>query len=162
FAVSGILFNHTSPRRGKEFVTRKVSDGVAQIKLGLARELRLGNLEARRDWGHARDYTHAMWRMLQQEAPEDYVIASGETHSIRELVEIAFQRAGLDWEKFVVQDPAFYRPAEVDVLVGNAAKAKAKLGWEPQTTFRELIESMVDADIARWERLLRQEDASGR
>jgi GDPmannose 4,6-dehydratase len=153
---------HNSPRRGREFVTRKVSDGVAQIKLGLAKELRLGNLEARRDWGFAGDYVEAMYRMLQQEAPDDYVIATGETHSVRELVETAFAQAGLDWDTYVVQDPAFYRPAEVDLLVGNAAKAKAKLGWEPKVTFRALIESMVEADIARWERFLRYERGAAR
>ena len=152
FAVSGILFNHESERRGLEFVTRKVTNGAARIKLGLAKELRLGNLEARRDWGFAGDYVDAMWRMLQQETPEDYVVATGETHSVQELVEVAFARVGLDWKKHVVQDPAFYRPAEVDLLVGNPAKARAQLGWVPQVTFQELVERMVDADLARWEK----------
>ncbi|HLV79345.1 MAG TPA: GDP-mannose 4,6-dehydratase [Chthonomonadaceae bacterium] len=155
FAVSGILFNHESARRGREFVTRKVSEGVARIKLGLAQELRLGNLEARRDWGYAGDYVEAMWRMLQQEMPEDYVVATGQTHSVRDLVEVAFAHAGLEWEKYVVQDPAFYRPAEVDVLVGNPAKARAKLGWEPKVTFEELVAQMVDADLERWQKILR-------
>ncbi|HZO90777.1 MAG TPA: GDP-mannose 4,6-dehydratase [Chthonomonadaceae bacterium] len=157
FAVSGILFNHESARRGLEFVTRKVSDGVARIKLGLASELRLGNLEARRDWGFAGDYVEAMWRMLQQETPEDYVVATGETHSVRELVEVAFAHVGLDWQQYVVQDPAFYRPAEVDLLVGDAAKARRQLGWEPKVSFQQLIGMMVDADLARWERILRHE-----
>lgn len=155
FAVSGILFNHESPRRGYEFVTRKVSNGVARIKLGLDRELRLGNLEARRDWGFAGDYVRAMWLMLQQEHPDDYVVATGETHSVRELVEIAFHHVGLDWREYVVQDPAFYRPAEVDLLVGDASKARRELGWQPTVSFRQLIEMMVDADLARWERELR-------
>ncbi|MCS6774991.1 MAG: GDP-mannose 4,6-dehydratase [Chloroherpetonaceae bacterium] len=155
FAVSGILFNHESPRRGYEFVTRKVSNGVARIKLGLDRELRLGNLEARRDWGFAGDYVRAMWLMLQQEHPADYVVATGETHSVRELVEIAFQHVGLDWREYVVQDPAFYRPAEVDLLVGDASRARRELGWQPTVNFRQLIEMMVDADLARWERELR-------
>ncbi len=157
FAVSGILFNHESARRGLEFVTRKVSDGVARIKLGLASELRMGNLEARRDWGFAGDYVEAMWRMLQQETPEDYVVATGETHSVRELVEVAFAHVGLDWQQYVVQDPAFYRPAEVDLLVGDAAKARRQLGWEPKVSFQQLIGMMVDADLARWERILRHE-----
>jgi GDPmannose 4,6-dehydratase len=157
FAVSGILFNHESPRRGLEFVTRKVSDGVARIKLGLAQELRLGNLEARRDWGFAGDYVEAMWRMLQQETPEDYVVATGETHSVQELVEAAFAHVELDWQPYVVQDPAFYRPAEVDLLVGDATKARARLGWKPKVTFRQLVAMMVDADLARWERALRHE-----
>ena len=150
FAVSGILFNHESPRRGLEFVTRKVTDGVARIKLGLARELRLGNLEARRDWGFAGDYVDAMWRMLQQDEPDDYVVATGETHSIAELVDLAFGHVGLDPAEFVVQDPAFYRPAEVDLLVGDPAKAKAKLGWQPAVGFAELIAMMVEADLDRW------------
>jgi GDPmannose 4,6-dehydratase len=149
FACSGILFNHESERRGLEFVTRKVSDGAARIKLGLATELRLGNLEARRDWGFAGDYVDAMWRMLQQDAPDDYVVATGETHSVRELVEAAFERAGLDWQKYVIEDPAFYRPAEVDLLIGDPSKAREKLGWTPRTSFRELIDRMVDADLAR-------------
>lgn len=155
FAVSGILFNHESPRRGQEFVTRKVTNGVARIKLGLAKELRMGNLEARRDWGFAGDYVDAMWRMLQKDTPDDYVVATGETHPVRELVELAFSRVGLDWEKYVVTDPAFYRPAEVDLLVGDPAKAKAKLGWEPKVSFPELVAMMVDADMARWEEHLR-------
>src|SRR5579884_865703 len=156
-ASSGILFNHESPRRGLEFVTRKITNAVARIKLGLASELRLGNLEARRDWGFAGDYVEAMWRMLQQETPEDYVVATGETHSVRELVEVAFAHVGLDWQQYVVQDPAFYRPAEVDLLVGDAAKARRQLGWEPKVSFQQLIGMMVDADLARWERILRHE-----
>ncbi|MGB9804035.1 GDP-mannose 4,6-dehydratase, partial [Desulfofundulus sp.] len=148
FACCGILFNHESPRRGLEFVTRKVSDGVARIKLGLARELRLGNLESRRDWGYAGDYVRAMWLMLQQDEPDDYVIATGETHSVRELVEIAFSHAGLDWQKYVVVDPRLYRPAEVDLLQGDYSKARSKLGWEPRVSFPELVRMMVDADLA--------------
>lgn len=149
FAVSGILFNHESPRRGLEFVTRKVTDGVAKIKLGLANELRMGNLDAKRDWGFAGDYVEAMWLMLQQDAPDDYVVATGETHTVQELVEVAFERAGLDWQKYVVIDPRFIRPAEVDLLIGDPAKAKAKLGWVPKTSFKELVHMMVDSDIAR-------------
>jgi GDPmannose 4,6-dehydratase len=149
---SGILFNHESERRGKEFVTRKVSDAVARIKLGLAKELRLGNLEARRDWGHAQDYVLAMWLMLQQNEPDDYVVATGETHTVRELVETAFRHVGLDWQKYVVLDPAFVRPAEVDLLIGDATKARQKLGWQPQVTFHELVQGMVDADLARLSR----------
>ena len=149
FAVSGILFNHEGPRRGLEFVTRKISDGVARIKLGLADELRLGNLDAKRDWGYAGDYVEAMWLMLQADEPEDYVIATGEEHSVREFVEIAFEHAGLDMEKHVVVDPEFLRPAEVDHLVGDATKAREKLGWEPRVSFRELAEMMVDADLER-------------
>ena len=149
FAVSGILFNHESPRRGLEFVTRKVTDGVAKIKLGLADSLSLGNLDAHRDWGFAGDYVRAMWLMLQQPAPDDYVIATGEAHSVKELVEIAFGHAGLDWQKYVKLDPALIRPAEVDHLIGDAAKAKAELGWAPTVTFRGLVEMMVDADLAR-------------
>ena len=149
YAVSGICFNHESPRRGLEFVTRKVTDGVARIKLGMARELRLGNLEARRDWGFAGDYVRAMWLMLQQDEPKDYVIASGEDHTVRELCEVAFSRAGLDYNDHVVVDPAFYRPAEVDHLLGDPARARADLRWQPQITFRDLIEMMVDADLAR-------------
>ncbi|RKO65555.1 GDP-mannose 4,6-dehydratase [Desulfofundulus salinus] len=156
FACSGILFNHESPRRGLEFVTRKVSDGVARIKLGLASELRLGNLDSRRDWGYAGDYVQAMWQMLQQDEPDDYVIATGETHSVRELVEIAFSHAGLDWQKYVVVDPRLYRPAEVDLLQGDYSKARSKLGWEPRVSFPELVRMMVDADLARWEKILRQ------
>jgi GDPmannose 4,6-dehydratase len=149
YAVSGILFNHESPRRGLEFVTRKISDGVARIKLGLASELRLGNLDAERDWGFAGDYVEAMWLMLQQPEPSDYVIATGETHSVRECVEVAFAHAGLDHERYVVTDPAFLRPAEVDQLIGDPSRARRELGWEPRTSFRELVEMMVDADIAR-------------
>ncbi|MDX1934284.1 MAG: GDP-mannose 4,6-dehydratase [Capsulimonadales bacterium] len=149
FACSGILFNHESPRRGLEFVTRKVTDGVARIKLGMATELRLGNLDAQRDWGFAGDYVEAMWRMLQQDTPDDYVVAMGETHTVRELVQIAFDRVGLDWEKHVVIDPAFIRPAEVDLLIGDPTKAKTELGWEPKTSFAELVRMMVDADVAR-------------
>ena len=148
-AGNGILFNHESPRRGLEFVTRKITDGVARIKLGLAEELRLGNLDAKRDWGFAGDYVDAMWRMLQQDEPDDYVVASGETHTVREFCEIAFGRADLDWERYVVVDPAFFRPAEVDLLLGDAGKAREKLDWEPKTSFRELVEMMVDADLAR-------------
>jgi GDPmannose 4,6-dehydratase len=148
FACSGILFNHESPRRGREFVTRKVSDGVARIKLGRARELRLGNLQARRDWGFAGDYVSAMWLMLQQEAPDDYVVATGETHSVQELVEHAFACADLDWRAHVVIDDAFRRPAEVDLLTGDATKARTKLGWAPKVGFADLVRLMVDADIA--------------
>jgi GDPmannose 4,6-dehydratase len=148
YACSGILFNHESPRRGKQFVTRKVTDGVARIRAGRAKELRLGNLDAKRDWGFAGDYVQAMWLMLQQPKPDDYVVASGETHSVRELCEIAFAHAGLDWEKHVVVDPAFVRPAEVDLLIGNASKARRMLGWAPKHSFRQLIEMMVDEDVA--------------
>jgi GDPmannose 4,6-dehydratase len=149
YAVSGILFNHESPRRGMEFVTRKVTDGVARIKLGLARELRLGNLDARRDWGFAGDYVDAMWRMLQQATADDYVIATGETHSVGELVEVAFGAVGLDWRQYVTTDPAFLRPAEVDLLIGDATKARTVLGWTPAVTFAGLVEMMVRADLAR-------------
>lgn len=147
FAVSGILFNHESPRRGLEFVTRKVTDGVARIKLGLSSELRLGNLEAQRDWGFAGDYVRAMWLMLQQAKPDDYVIATGKTQSVRRLVEVAFGHAGLDWQKHVKIDPAFLRPAEVDLLVGDPGKAKRELGWEPTVSFEKMIAMMVDADL---------------
>jgi len=150
FAVSGILFNHESPRRGLEFVTRKVSDGVARIKLGLANELRLGNLEARRDWGFAGDYVRAMWLMLQQERPEDFVVGTGETHSVRELCELAFGYVGLDYRDYVVQDERLYRPAEVDLLIADPSKARARLGWEPTVSFPELVRMMVDADLERW------------
>ncbi|MCL4236626.1 MAG: GDP-mannose 4,6-dehydratase [Anaerolineae bacterium] len=146
-ATSGILFNHESPRRGLEFVTRKVTHNVARIKLGMADELRLGNLDARRDWGYAGDYVRAMWLMLQQDKAEDYVIATGETHSVEELVSVAFEYVGLDWKQYVVQDPRFMRPAEVDMLVGDASKAGKALGWEPQITFTDLIHMMVDADL---------------
>jgi GDPmannose 4,6-dehydratase len=149
YAVSGILFNHTSPRRGLEFVSRKITDGVARIKLGLADELRLGNLETKRDWGFAGDYVEAMWLMLQQEEPEDFVIASGVEHPIQECVDIAFGHAGLDPEQYVRTDPAFLRPAEVDHLVGDASKALEKFGWKPRVAFRELIELMVAADLER-------------
>jgi GDPmannose 4,6-dehydratase len=149
FAVSGILFNHESPRRGIEFVTRKVTDGAARIKLGLARELRLGNLEARRDWGFAGDYVDAMWRMLQQDQPQDYVIGSGETHSVRELVELAFAHVGLDYRQHVVSDPKYYRPAEVDLLLADPSKARRELGWTPKVAFAELVAMMVDADMER-------------
>jgi GDPmannose 4,6-dehydratase len=150
FACSGILFNHESPRRGKEFVTRKVTDGAARIKRGLAQKLSLGNLDARRDWGYAGDYVEAMWRMLQQREPEDFVIATSETHSVRELCEIAFARVGLTWQDHVVVDPKFVRPAEVDLLQGDASKAKRVLGWQPRVSFRQLVEMMVDADMARY------------
>jgi GDPmannose 4,6-dehydratase len=149
FAVSGILFNHESPRRGLEFVTRKVTDGVARIKLGVADHLGLGNLDACRDWGFAGDYVRAMWMMLQQDAADDYVIATGVTHSVRQLVEIAFAHAGLEWEQYVRIDPAFLRPAEVDHLIGDASKAKRVLGWAPTVTFEQLVTMMVDADVAR-------------
>jgi GDPmannose 4,6-dehydratase len=149
FATSGILFNHGSPRRGLEFVERKVSDGVARIKLGLDRELRLGNLDARRDWGSAPDYVEAMWRMLQLDGPGDYVVASGETHSIRELCQVAFDHVGLDWQDHVVQDQRFYRPAEVDLLIGDPARAMAALDWKPRTSFEDLVREMVEADLAR-------------
>jgi GDPmannose 4,6-dehydratase len=149
FAVSGILFNHESPRRGIEFVTRKVTDGVARIKLGLANELRLGNRDAERDWGFAGDYVRAMWQMLQQDQPDDYVVATGEAHSVQELVEVAFRHAGLDWEKYVKTDPAFLRPAEVDQLIGDASKARETFGWTPSVSFDGLVKMMVDADLAR-------------
>ena len=150
FAVSGILFNHESPRRGLEFVTRKVTDGVARIKAGLTKELRLGNLDAQRDWGFAGDYVRAMWLMLQQTNADDYVISTGESHSVKELVEIAFAHAGLDWERHVVLDPAFLRPAEVDHLIGDASKARTQLGWSPSVDFAGLVTMMVDADLARY------------
>jgi GDPmannose 4,6-dehydratase len=148
YAISGILFNHESPRRGIEFVTRKVTDGAARIKLGLASELRLGNLDARRDWGFAGDYVDAMWRMLQQPDPGDYVIGTGETHSVRELVEIAFTHVGLDWQHYVKSDDRFMRPAEVDILLADPRKAKRELGWSPTVDFQGLITMMVDADLA--------------
>ncbi len=148
-AVSGILFNHESPRRGIEFVTRKISDGVARIKLGRATELRLGNLEAKRDWGFAGDYVDAMWRMLQQPEPRDYVIGTGRTHSVRELVELAFGHVGLDWRDHVVTDPAHIRPAEVDLLIADPSRAAAELGWTPRVSFADLVRMMVDADLRR-------------
>lgn len=147
FACSGILFNHESPRRGLEFVTHKVTYGVARIKLGLQHEIRLGNLESRRDWGYAGDYVQAMWLMLQQTEPDDYVIATGETHSVKELCEVAFNCVGLNWQDYVVVDEKFYRPAEVDLLIGDARKAHAKLGWEPSVSFTQLVEMMVEADL---------------
>jgi len=149
FASSGILFNHESPRRGVEFVTRKISDGVARIKLGRAKELRLGNLEAQRDWGYAGDYVDAMWRMLQQDNPDTFVIGMGETHSVREFCEIAFGYVNLDYNDYVVQDEKFYRPVEVDLLISDPSKARTILGWEPSVTFKELVTMMVDADIER-------------
>jgi GDPmannose 4,6-dehydratase len=149
FAVSGILFNHESPRRGLEFVTRKVTDGVARIKLGMAGSLSLGNLDAHRDWGFAGDYVRAMWMMLQQDRADDYVIATGESHSVRELVDVAFAHAGLDWQKYVTTDPKFLRPAEVEHLIGDASKARAALGWRPGVDFKQLVRMMVDADLAR-------------
>jgi GDPmannose 4,6-dehydratase len=149
FAVSGILFNHESPRRGLEFVTRKVSDGVARIKLGMADTLALGNLDACRDWGFAGDYVRAMWLMLQQDEPDDYVVATGEAHSVRTLVQIAFEHAGLDWKEHVVTDPKLLRPAEVDHLIGNATKARTRLGWRPEIDFTQLVTMMVDADVER-------------
>jgi GDPmannose 4,6-dehydratase len=155
YAVSGILFNHESPRRGLEFVTRKVTDGVARIKLGIQRELRLGNLEARRDWGFAGDYVEAMWMMLQREEPDDYVVGTGITSSVRELCEIAFSHAGLDYREHVVQDPKFLRPAEVDLLVADPTKARDELGWVPRVNFRQLVEMMVEADLARHRAALR-------
>ena len=149
FAASGILFNHESPRRGLEFVTRKISDGVARIKLGLAKELRLGNLESQRDWGFAGDYVEAMWRMLQHDKPDSFVIGMGETHSVREFCEIAFGHADLDYKEFVVQDERFYRPAEVDLLISDPSKARSTLGWEPAVSFKELVTMMVDSDLKR-------------
>jgi GDPmannose 4,6-dehydratase len=149
FACSGILFNHESPRRGRQFVTRRVADGVARIKAGRAKDLRLGNLDASRDWGYAGDYVQAMWLMLQQREADDYVVATGEAHSVRELCEVAFGRAGLDWQRHVVVDPALVRPAEVDHLIGDASKARRVLGWAPKVGFRELVEVMVDADLER-------------
>jgi GDPmannose 4,6-dehydratase len=151
FAVSGILFNHESPRRGFEFVTRKITHTVAKIVKGQADKLRLGNLEARRDWGYAGDYVRAMWLMLQAESPQDYVIATGQTHSVREFAEMAFRHVGLDYRDYVVEDRAFYRPADVEVLTGDASKARAELGWEPQVSFPELVAMMVDSDLARIE-----------
>jgi GDPmannose 4,6-dehydratase len=149
FACSGICFNHESQRRGLEFISRKVTDGVARIKLGLADKLRLGNLEARRDWGFAGDYVEAMWLMLQQDQPEDYVIATGESHSVRDLVEIAFGYVGLPVAPYIIVDPKLFRPAEVDILVGDASKARGRLGWQPTVSFKEMIDMMVDADLKR-------------
>lgn len=149
YAVSGILFNHESPRRGLEFVTRKITHHVAAIKLGLLSELRLGNLEAKRDWGFAKDYVRAMWLMLQQDAPDDYVISTNETHTVREACEVAFAHVGLDWQDYVKVDPLFYRPAEVHLLLGDYSKGREKLGWEPEVSFKELMELMVDADLQR-------------
>ncbi len=146
-ATSGILFNHESPRRGLEFVTRKITHHVAQIKLGLINELRLGNLDARRDWGYAGDYVEAMWLMLQQDSPDDYVVSSGETHSVQEFLEEAFGHVDLDWRDYVVQDPRYMRPAEVDLLVGDASKAKRNFGWEPTVSFSELVQLMVESDL---------------
>jgi GDPmannose 4,6-dehydratase len=149
FCCSGILFNHESPRRGREFVTRKVTDGAARIKLGLATELRLGNLEARRDWGFAGDYVEAMWLMLQQDKPDDFVIATGVTHTVGELVRIAFESVGLDWRRYVVQDPTLVRPAEVDLLIGDPSKAARELDWRPKVGFEELVQQMIAADMER-------------
>ncbi|HEU5424584.1 MAG TPA: GDP-mannose 4,6-dehydratase [Nitrolancea sp.] len=154
YAVSGILFNHESPRRGLEFVTRKVTHGAARVKLGLDRELRLGNLDAQRDWGYAPDYVRAMWLMLQQQRPDDFLIATGRTHTVERLCELAFGALGLDWRDYVEVDPRFMRPAEVDLLVGDASKARAVLGWKPETSFEAMIELMVDADL----RMLKGED----
>ena len=153
FAVSGILFNHESPRRGKEFVTRKISDGVARIASGLQEKLPLGNIDAQRDWGFAGDYVRAMWLMLQQDEPDDYVIATGRTHTVREFCRIAFEAVGLDYRNHVTEDARFLRPAEVDLLIGDPAKAKAKLGWSPDVSFEELVVTMVEADVARYKTL---------
>jgi GDPmannose 4,6-dehydratase len=149
YATSGICFNHESERRGREFVTRKISDGVARIKLGMATQLRLGNLDAQRDWGFAGDYVRAMWLMLQQDRPDDYVIATGRTRAVRDFVRLAFTAVDLDWEQYVTIDPRYYRPAEVDLLVGDSSKARRVLGWAPELSFEELVERMVAADIAR-------------
>ncbi len=157
FACSGILFNHESPRRGLEFVTRKVTYQVAKIKLGMAKQLALGNLDSKRDWGFAGDYVRAMWLMLQQDEPDDYVVGTGETHAVQELCEVAFAHVGLNWRDYVVQDPRFMRPAEVDLLVSDPSKAKARLGWKPDVTFKGLIEMMVDADLE----LLKNETEAG-
>lgn len=154
FTCSGILFNHESPRRGLEFVTRKITDGVAKIKLGLSKELRLGNLEAKRDWGYALDYVKAIWLMLQQDIPDDYVIGTGETHSVEEFVKIAFSHVGLNWKDYVIVDPKFIRPAEVDLLIADCSKAKEKLKWKPEVGFEELIKIMVDTDLERQKKLL--------
>lgn len=162
FICSGILFNHESPRRGLEFVTRKITDGVARIKLGLNHELRLGNLDARRDWGFAGDYVRAMWLMLQQQEPDDYVIATGVTHSVRDFVEAAFDYVGLDYKKYVVIDPRFVRPAEVDLLQGDASKAREKLGWKPEVSFEDLIAMMVEADLERLAKTITLREAAAR
>lgn len=148
-ASCGILFNHESPRRGIEFVTRKITDGVAKIKLGQQKTLKLGNIEAKRDWGDARDYVYAMWLMLQQEAPDNYVVATGQTHSIKMLLDLAFRYAGMEWEKYVEIDQSFFRPAEINVLIGDSTKARDKLGWEPQITFQQMVRDMLDADLER-------------
>ncbi len=155
FACSGILFNHESPLRGKEFVTRKITDGVARIKLGVQQQLRLGNLDAKRDWGFAGDYVRAMWLMMNHDTPDDYVVATGVTHSVREFVELAFSHVGLDWRKFVIVDPEFYRPAEVHTLCGDASKIRQALNWTPEVSFAELVEMMVDADLKRVEKELK-------
>jgi len=160
YACSGILFNHESPRRGLEFVTHKITNAVAKIKLGLSNELRLGNLDSRRDWGYAPDYVRAMWLMLQQEEPDDFVIATGETHSVRDFLEESFGHADLDWQEFVVQDDSLYRPAEVDLLVGDASKAGRKLGWEPTVSFAELARLMVEDDLKYWRQQVEQGQAS--
>jgi len=153
YAVSGILFNHESPRRGLEFVTRKITDGVARIVCGLSKDLRLGNLDARRDWGFAGDYVDAMWRMLQQDTPDDYVVGTGATWSVGEFCELAFRAVGLDYREFVVQDERYFRPAEVDLLVADPSKAAERLGWRPNVTFEALVAMMVDADLERYRRL---------
>ena len=153
FAVSGILFNHESPRRGLEFVTRKISDGVARIKMGLAKDLHLGNLDSQRDWGFAGDYVRAMWLMLQRDDPETYVVGTGETHSVREFCQIAFGHVGLDFQEFVVEDRKFYRPAEVDLLISDPGKAGSELGWEPEIGFQQLVTMMVDADLDRLKKI---------
>ena len=153
FATSGILFNHESPRRGLEFVTRKITDGVARIKLGKANELRLGNLDSQRDWGFAGDYVHAMWLMLQQDHPDNYVIGMGETHSVKEFCEIAFSHVGLDYKEYVKVDERYYRPAEVDLLISDPSKARTQLKWEPDVTFKELVTMMVDSDVARHKKM---------
>jgi len=159
FTVSGILFNHESPRRGLEFVTRKVTDAAVRAKCGLQDEVRLGNLEAKRDWGYAGDYVRAMWLMMQQDSPDDYVVSSERTHTVREMCEIAFSHLGLDWEKYVKVDKQYYRPAEVHLLLGDSTKARTKLGWKPKVSFEELIRLMVDADLERVETQLRHEQA---
>jgi GDPmannose 4,6-dehydratase len=161
FACSGILFNHESPRRGKEFVTRKICDAVARIKLGVRNELRLGNLAARRDWGYAKDYARAMWLMLQQDQADDYVVATGEQHTVQEVAEVAFAHVGLDWRRYVREDPALLRPAEVDQLIGNCAKARERLGWRPTVRFQQLIEMMVDADLEAVRREMERGSSSG-